>query len=177
MKLTGILTKIVVALFFCAEFACAQVDVDGTQHRENRLSWGFSLGPLSGGYGFAGRYWAEAWGVQATVFPFVYSTDEGPETFSMGGLQIMHRFQPDEPRKHEAGGYVHSMAFQYVGITSATTFGTDDSDVLLVLGGGVGIETFWRNWRLATGVGLMNFNVSNDHGILPTLDISLTYGL
>jgi len=176
LRSTGILLLAFASCLF------AQVDDNGVQHRENRWSLGAAAGFLSGYCGVTGRYWGEQWGGQLTLLPIMtYNQDrKTSDGMVMGGVQLMRRLNVEPPRLHEASGYVHSIAYEYLGFSLYHELGDANSyqDVLVSTGVGLGLETYWRNWRLATGVGMQISRVNDDNSILtPSLDVSLTYGL
>lgn len=150
------------------------------------LSVGMATGGISGGFGFSGRYWQQHWGIQASAFPFIRYSDVEDQKFLMASVHALHRFDtPPASLLHEQGGYVYSSFYQYFG--SGLLYGNtkseydDYTNLFSGIGGGVGVETFWRNWRLATGVGLALYlfrSTDNpmDGMVFPTLDITLGYG-
>ena len=164
---------ILLLLLFSGVFAQTS---DGIQSRENRFSWGFSAGPLSGIAGLSGRYWADKWGAQVTTFPLVMSEQPFNESsFLMGGVQILRRISDEPPRLHESSGYVHSLAYNYLGGSILVTNG---SYAFSFLGGGFGLETFWRNWRFASGIGMTCLLIKhNKPSVYPSLDFTLSWGI
>jgi len=147
-----------------------------------RFSAGLSFGMLSGFAGVSGRYWGDTWGVQASALPAQNcEIGDGCEGIWMGGLQLMRPFHPISPgRGHEQGGYVQSFAYPFLAtsVLHASRFTTG------TLGAGFGLETRWRNWRLATGVGVVgmymddrDYTPSDEIYLLPSFDISILVGI
>jgi hypothetical protein len=148
------------------------------QSRENRLSIGVSTGMLSGVAGISARYWMDRWGIQATALPVV-DFNSGGERVVLGGLQIMRRINQEPPRLHESSGYVHSLAYNYLGVSLADLKKESDSAYRAnFIGGGFGLETFWRNWRFSSGVGIVLVqNPDDELLVLPSLDLNLSMGI
>lgn len=148
-----------------------------------RFSAGASFGMLSGFAGLSGRYWGEKWGVQASALPAQNCEIRTGDCdgFWMGGLQLMRPLSPiASGRGHEQGGYVQSFAYPFV----ATSVLHTHSFTTGTLGVGFGLETRWRHWRLATGVGVVglfmddrDYTPSDEIYLLPSFDISILVGI
>jgi hypothetical protein len=142
-------------------------------------SFGLSAGMLSGFGGVTARYWGTEWGAQASLLPALgidLQTNEFEGAFA-AGAQLMRPLQPIANLRHEPGGYVQSISYPFGSLSVLRTrYFTSTT-----LGGGFGVETRWRHWRLASGVGLCGFLFKEKSEasffILPSLDFSLTVGI
>ena len=144
------------------------------------FSAGLSLGPLSGVAGPSVRYWQERFGIQASLFPFIdYQPRSGEvDGFCLLGAQLLYREDYALPKGHEQGGYRYSFPYGYGGLSLLLA----KENSYASLGSGLGVETRWRRFRLASGIGLMAFWRHREENsdrlyVLPSLDFSLQVGL
>lgn len=144
------------------------------------FSAGFSMGPLSGYAGFSGRYWQERFGIQASLLPAIDIKPRSGEVdgFCLLGAQLLYREEEALPKGHEQGGYRYSFPYGYGGLSLILA----KENSYASLGSGLGVETRWRRFRLASGVGLMAFWRHREENtdrlyVLPSLDFSLQVGL
>lgn len=148
------------------------------------LSVGIASGGISGVFGFSGRYWQQEWGIQGTLFPLVIHENSDDMKTILCSVHLLHRKPELLAKTHEVSGYLHSSLYQYFG--AGLWYHSNDSEndhyfsKLGSIGGGVGVETFWRNWNLATGFGLATYLYRDEETalegfVLPTFDITLGY--
>lgn len=149
------------------------------------ISVGIAGGGISGLFGIGVRYWESEWGLQVSGLPYANNTGDETHRLLLASVQLLHRLSPPPNMRHEQSGYVHTSLYQYAGsglIWSSFNSPQDESLFKLAgIGGGAGVETFWRNWRLATGIGLavylfQQYDPSVDISIYPTADFMLSYG-
>lgn len=152
----------------------------------SELSTGVSLGASSGFAGISARYWGEQWGGQVSMLPVVVSDKYNSEPLEFSGLfgaQLLHRNVVQQ--NPQPDGYWKTQPYQFVGTTLVFEYPSYNhrSVDAVVLGGGFGIETYWENWRLATGVSYNAFGGSSllyganmdDLVFFPSLEITLSY--
>lgn len=155
------------------------------------LSVGVAAGGVSGFFGLGGRYWGEHWGLQVVGLPILENVNDEWMATVFSSVQLLHRAESPVQRLHERSGYVQTSFYEYAGAglmynherinSSKCMCDENEGFKFSGMGGGVGIETFWRNWRLATGVGMAlymyrDFDRDVAFMLFPTLDGSLTYG-
>lgn len=142
------------------------------------IAAGITFGPLSGA-GIAGEVWMDQLGMQLSAFPLFEIRPDYHKGLLIGGMQLRYALDeglPSRPWNYERHGYVYSRPYVYLGTMIYQEWG-QSHDNAFSSGVGFAMETFWRNWRLSTGVGIAVLSIEESTFTIPSLDISLMYGI
>lgn len=154
---------------------------------EPDVSIGLSGGPHSGIFNISARMWSGDWGLQLGAFPIIGFEEEEPNRFLLSNLQFLHRSK--DSHGASTASYQGTDVFQYVGgsLIYWDSFIFSGAQWNWFAGAGVGVESRWEKWRIATsiGYGISGSIQRESPGLwkipdyqpmfMPTMDITISY--
>jgi len=154
---------------------------------EPEVSLGLSGGQHSGFLNISARVWNGDWGLQLGAFPMFDFQETETNRFILSNIQFLHRTKDSHGTSTAA--YQGTDLFQYVGgsLIYWDSFIFSDAQWTWFAGAGVGVESRWEKWRIATSIGYgISGSVQRESPglwklpedepmILPTMDITISY--